>query len=113
MMMGKREVAKVHFLYGIQGKVVFLHRETRTDIHPQKVASRTSWSVRFFEYFSSKNPIGGLSVYPNVSICFLTSPPVHFHRERTRRGDGVRLLRGKVHGPRVNDDVAECGSDGG
>ena len=36
-----------------------------------------------------------------------------FHRERTRRGNRLRLLRRKIHGPRAYDDVAECRPNGG
>ena len=33
---------------------------------------------------------------------------LRFHREREGRGDGLRLLRREVHGPRVDDHVAVC-----
>ena len=33
---------------------------------------------------------------------------VHFHRQRTRRGNRLRLLWREVYGPRADDGVVEC-----
>ena len=38
---------------------------------------------------------------------------LRFHGQRTRRGNGVWLLRCKVYGPRVDEHVAERGPVGG
>ena len=38
--------------------------------------------------------------------------PFAFTGQRERRGDRLRLFWCEVHGPRADDHVAECGSDG-
>lgn len=38
--------------------------------------------------------------------------PLRFHRERTRRGNRLRVLWREVHGPRADDGVVERRPDG-